>query len=298
MASSPPLASWAPWTDRAGRVSWIKLICFLGVLAPAAWMALEWRMGWLSPKPVTDLLRESGDWAVRLLVLSLAVTPLRWVTRWNKLILVRRMLGLAALFYTLLHVVLWFADLRFAWMRILVEMFLRTFLTVGLAATLVMIVLGVTSNDHYIRKLGAQRWNALHAWAYAAAVLSLVHFFMEIRLDATEASLMTGLFVLLMAFRYVRRKMSPNFITLGATAILCGVSTALIEAFYYSIATRVPIARVLKANLDFSYTVRPSWWVFAAGVVIAVLAAWRNRSAPPRTERAASGLREVTTADA
>lgn len=286
MTHATNIASWAPWADRAGRLSWLKLACFIGMLAPTVWMALEWRMGWLSPKPFTDLVRESGDWAMRILVISLAVTPLRWVTRWNKLILVRRMLGLAALFYTLLHIALWCVDLKFEWLRILTEMFVRLFLTVGLAGTLLMVALGVTSNDYYIKKLGAARWNRLHAWVYVAAVLSLVHFFMEIRLDATEAALMTGYFVLLMAFRLVRKKATPGLVSLTTTAVLCAVATALIEALYYTLSTRVPISRVLAANLDFSYTIRPAWWVLAAGLIIAGLAAWRNRVAPaPSVQR-------------
>lgn len=287
MTYARDIAPWMPWTDRAGRTNWLKLACFLALVAPAVWMALEFRMGWLSPKPWTDLVRESGDWAMRILVVSLAVTPLRWVTRWNKLVLVRRMLGLAALYYTLLHIALWCVDLKFEWLRILIEMFVRVFLTVGLAATLLMVALGVTSNDYYIRKLGAQRWNKLHAWVYTAGVLSLVHFFMEIRLDATEAALMTGLFVLLMAFRLVRRKATPGLLTLTATAVVCAVATALVEAAYYTLSTRVPVARVLWANLDFSYTVRPAWWVLAAGLLLAALAAWRNRVAPaPSVTRA------------
>ena len=104
------LTAWLPWTDRAGRTSWIKLVTFLAMLAPAVWMLTEWRMGWLSPKPVTDLVRESGDWAMRILILSLAVTPLRYVARFNRVILVRRMVGLAALFYTLAHIALWCVD--------------------------------------------------------------------------------------------------------------------------------------------------------------------------------------------
>jgi sulfoxide reductase heme-binding subunit YedZ len=258
----------------------VKLGFFLAVLAPTFWMALEWQMGWLSPKPVTDILRESGDWAMRTLVASLAVTPLRWVTRWNKLILVRRMLGLAALYYTLMHIALWCVDLKFAWMQIIVEMFVRLFLTVGLAATVLMIVLGVTSNDYSIKQLGAQRWNQLHAWTYFAAVLSLVHYFMEIRLDATEAALMTGLFVLLMAFRLLRKRLTLTLVWLSLTAVLCAVATAAIEAIYYAFSTQVSIQRVLSANFDFSYTIRPAWWVLAAGLVIAVLAEWRNRVAP------------------
>ncbi len=273
------LSSWMPWSDRAGRVSWLKLVCLLALCAPAVWMAYKWQAGLLSPKPVTDLIRETGDWAMRILVASLAVTPLRYVARFNRIILVRRMMGLAALFYTLAHIVLWCVDLRFAWVTIALELVLRLFLTIGLAATLFLVALGVTSNDVSIRALGAQRWNKLHATVYLATLLSLIHYFMEVRLDASEAALLCGFFVLLMFFRAVRKRVTPGFFNLAATAVVSGVATALIEVLYYKLSTNVTVLRVLQANLDFSYTIRPAWWVVMVGVLIAVLAELRARFA-------------------
>src|SRR5487761_1412962 len=95
------MATWLPWTDRAGRLSWLKLVVFLGCLAPGLYMLAQIQFGWLSPKPVTDLIRECGDWVIRFIVFALAVTPIRHVIRWNKLVDVRRMLGLSAMFYAL-----------------------------------------------------------------------------------------------------------------------------------------------------------------------------------------------------
>ena len=282
------LASWLPWTDRAGRTSWLKLITTLALLAPLAWMIAEWHFGWLSPRPYADLVRESGDWAMRILVLSLAVTPLRYVARFNRMILIRRMVGLAALFYTLAHIALWCADLNYEWLKLAMELVLRLFLTVGLVATLIMVALGVTSNDWSIQRLGAQRWNALHAWTYGAAALSVLHFFMEVRLDATEAALMSGFFILLMAFRLVRRRAVPGFVNLAVTALVCGLATALMEAVYYATSTSVPISRVLMANLDFTYTVRPTWWVLGTGIAVAALAHLRARFGPMPVRRGAS----------
>lgn len=271
------LSSWMPWTDRAGRLSWLKLATLLALIAPAIWMAYKFEAGLYSPKPITDLVRESGDWAIRILVLSLAVTPLRYVARLNRLIIVRRMLGLAALFYTLAHIALWCVDLRFAWMTIALELVLRLFLTVGLIGTLIMIPLALTSNDAGIKYLGAQKWNALHSWVYVATLLSLIHYFMEVRLDASEAALMCGLFVLLMAFRAVRKSFVPGFVNLAGVAVASGVATAALEALYYKLSTTVSIWRVISANLDFSYTIRPAWWVLLAGLMVAVLAEVRVR---------------------
>ena len=274
------LPQWLPWTDRAGRTSAIKLVTFIAMLAPAVWMLAEWRLGLLSPRPVTDLVRESGDWAIRILVLSLAVTPLRYVARFNRIILVRRMVGLAALFYTLLHIALWCVDLRFDWLRIAMELVLRLFLTIGLAATLILIALGVTSNDLSIRKLGAARWNRLHGFVYAATFLSLVHYFMEVRLDASEAALMCGYFILLMSFREVRKRTTPGFVNLALAAVVCAVATGLMEGLYYKLSTTVSITRVLMANFDVSYRISPALWVLGVGLAVAILAHLRARFGP------------------
>lgn len=287
MYFSESISAWLPWTDRAGRVSWLKLLFFIALIAPAFWMLAEWRLNYYSPRPLTDAIRESGDWALRILVASLAVTPLRFVARWNRLILVRRALGLAALYYTLLHIALWCVDLDYDWLHILMEMALRLFLTVGLAGALIMVALGVTSNDWGIRRLGAKNWNRLHAWTYAATALSVLHYFMESRLDVTQAVLLAGLFMLAMAFRLARKQLFAGFWPLAIAAAVSGALTAAIEAFYYRLSTNVAVERVLWANFDFTYQIRPAWFVFAAGLAIALLAMVRGWSAPPSARRGA-----------
>jgi sulfoxide reductase heme-binding subunit YedZ len=92
--------------------------------------------------------------------------------------------------------------------------------------------------------------------------------------------LLAGLFALAMAFRFARMKWGAGFWSLAIAAILCGGMTALVEAFYYRVSTGVNVARVLGANLDFSYTIRPAWWVLATGVAIALLATVRAWTAP------------------
>lgn len=260
---------WLPFTGRAGRISLLKLLVFIACLAPAAWMAWRWSAGLLSPKPVTDILRETGDWALRFLVATLAVTPLRHATRWNRIYVVRRMLGLTALFYTLAHVGFWFAHEGFRWTHLLTEAFLRTYLLIGVVATAIMAVLGVTSNGASVRRLGAARWNALHWWVYPAALASLVHYFMLIRLDATQAALLAGLCALFAGFRFLR-KMKAEFgaLDLFALAILSALATAAIEIGYYAFATGAQASRLVGAHLDFSYQVRPAWWVLAAGLAM------------------------------
>jgi sulfoxide reductase heme-binding subunit YedZ len=282
------LASLIPYTDRAGRLSWIKLAAFVACCAPAVWIAWQWGAGMLSPKPVTDVLRQTGDWSIRFLVATLAVTPLRHATRFNKIYLVRRMLGLTALFYTLAHLGFWFAHESFVWSAILRESVLRVHLVVGYVAMFIMIALGLSSNEVAIRRLGAPAWNNLHWWIYPAALASLVHYFMLIRLDATQAALMAGLCALFAGFRFVRKRIGdfgPASLVLLALAAF--VATAAIEAGYYAFATGVDAQRLLWAHLDFEYQVRPAWWVLCAGLAMAlaraiVQALERGRPRPHR----------------
>lgn len=268
---------WLPFTDRAGRVSLFKLLVFIACCAPAAWMAYRWGAGLLSPKPVTDILRETGDWALRFVVATLAVSPLRHATRWNRIYVVRRMLGLTALSYTLAHLGFWFGHEGFRWMHLLYEAFFRTYLLIGVIATAIMVVLGVASNDASIRRLGAARWNGLQWWIYPTALASLVHYFMLIRLDATHAALMAGFCTLFAGFRFLR-KMKNGFgaLHLLALAVLAGLATAAIEVGYYAFATGAQASRVIAAHWDFTYQVRPAWWVLAAGLALAAAFAARE----------------------
>ena len=271
-AAAPALSimPWLPFTDRAGRVSAFKLAVFIACCAPAAWMAYRWGAGLLSPKPVTDILRETGDWALRFLVASLAITPLRHATRWNRVYTVRRMLGLTALFYTLAHLGFWFGHENFRWLHILYEAFFRTYLVIGVIATAIMAILGITSNDASVKRLGAAGWNRLHWWVYPAALASLVHYFMLIRLDATQAALMGGLCTLFAGFRFLRKvKVDFGVLDLIALALLAALATAAIEIGYYAFATGANASRLVGAHLDFTYQVRPAWWVFAAGLFMA-----------------------------
>jgi sulfoxide reductase heme-binding subunit YedZ len=268
------LTRWLPWTDRAGRVSWLKAAVFIGCLAPAGAMVVEIVLRELSPQPVMDLIRQSGDWTIRLLVLTLAVTPLRALTRWNRLIGVRRMLGLSTLAYALLHVSLYCLDEKFVWWTIASEIALRIYLTIGFVALLGLIALGATSSDAAVRRLGSRRWAALHRLVYGVALLGLIHYFIQLRLDASQAAMMAGFAVLLMGVRLLRRgRRDPGAPQLSGLAIAAGLATAALEAGYYRIATGVDALRVLQANLDFSYSIRPAWWVFAAGLLLALLSA-------------------------
>lgn len=290
-----------PWVGRDGRWSALRLTVFVLVCAPALWMALKWNMGWLSPKPVTDILRESGDWAMRLIVAVLVVSPLRNAARWNRVIAVRRMIGLAAAFYMLVHVAFYVIDQNFIWWRIAVEIIVRLYLTIGFLALLIFLVLAATSNDAMVRRLGAARWNQLHALVYAGALLSIIHYFMQVRLKAYEPSLLSGLLVMLAAYRLTRRYRGEVSASMAALiAVFGALATALIEAGFYRFSMNAPFMRVIESNLDFSaleysWEIRPAWYALLAGLAFAAIVGgrrlrdWivsRRSFSPARTETA------------
>ena len=162
----------------------------------------------------------------------------------------------------------------------------------GTIATLGLVALGLTSNDFSIHRLGGARWNLLHSSIYATAVLSLLHEFMEVKIDSYEVSLLTGIFVLLMGMRRLRKAgLSLGFVHLLGLAAAAGLATALIEAGFYALSTGVNARLVLAANLDFSYVIRPAWWVVADGhlprrpVALLQRAAARSRTASGAAKR-------------
>jgi len=263
-----------PWYDRAGRLSLLKLTVFVGLFLPAAWLiglALTQNLG---ARPLNTAIHFAGLWMVRFLMITLAITPARKLFRWAELILVRRMLGVAAFTYGLLHLALYVVDQNLDLIRVASEIWLRIYLTIGFVALLGLLALTVTSTDGWVRRLGGKRWQALHRIVYPVAVLGLVHFFMQSKLNIFDAALMSGFFLWLMGYRlwahWGEIGSLPSLLTLGA---LAAVATALAEAGWYAVATRVPALKVLEANLGFAVGIRPAWWVLfvALGVTLAVM---------------------------
>lgn len=275
-----------PWTDRAGRFSPLKGATFAGTLLPALLLAWWWAQGLLGPRPLTEAIHETGDWAIRFLAISLAVTPLRRIAQWPKLINVRRMLGLAALSYALMHLLLYVADQKWDLAKVASEIVLRLYLTIGFAALLGLVALGSTSTDAMIRRLG-KNWNRLHRIVYAIAALAAVHFFMQTKADVFEATIVAGLMILLMIYRLAHRFSLP----LSSPAVLVGlavagaVATAAAELLWYGLATGIPVSRVLAANWHFAFQIRPMWWVLAVGLAAAALGWIRTGANEARGKR-------------
>lgn len=279
--------SLAPWRDQSGALSGLRIAALIAACLPAFWIAWQAAAGDLGPRPITAAIHQSGDWCVRLLMATLLVTPLRRIAHWPRLIVVRRIMGLGTLSYAVLHAILYVVDQKFDVVKVAGEIALRFYLTIGFVALCGLATLGATSTDAMIRRLGSDRWNRLHSLIYAIAALALMHFFIQSRLDVTQPVLMTGLFYVLMGHRLLVRRGGPQGpAALAGLALAAALATAVTEFAWYGLATGATPWRILKGNLDFSYVVRPAWWVLAAGLALAATAAVRQRPARTRTARA------------
>jgi sulfoxide reductase heme-binding subunit YedZ len=266
----------APWNERNGRFSTLKLVVFLGLFAPAAWIVYQAATGMLDPKPVTEMIHRTGDWTVRFILLSLLVTPLRRLAQWPKLIAVRRMLGVAAFAYAFAHLSLYVVDQKYNLPHVASEIVLRFYLTIGFVAWLGLAVLSATSTDAMIRRLGAQRWNRLHKVIYGIAALAIFHFYLQSKADVSEPVLMMGLYFILMLARLLQARSWPAWgIALGA-ALVAPIATALLEATWYAVVRHIGFWDVLSANIDPDMAPSASQLVALAGLVLIVVTAARN----------------------
>ena len=266
------LSRYAPWTDNRGQLSWLRLTVFVLLLLPAVRIFHDLAFGPILAEPFEAALHASGTWAVRILLISLAITPMRRIFAWNRLIGVRRMLGLAVLAYALLHLGLYAAEEQWNLAKVASEIVLRSYLTIGFAALAGFLLLGATSFDAAVRKLG-RTWNRLHSLVYLLAGLALVHFFLQSKSDVSEPTLMAGLFLLLMLYR-----LAPKFglnlanpLVLAGSALTAAAGTAGIEYAWYALATGIPADRVFWANFDVALTIRPAVWVGITGLGVAAV---------------------------
>ncbi|MDR4306377.1 ferric reductase-like transmembrane domain-containing protein [Chelatococcus sambhunathii] len=245
-----------------------------------------------SARPIYAAIHFTGDWAIRFLLLSLMVTPFRRIWHWPRLVLTRRRIGLAALAYATGHFLLYALDQEFVVSKIASEIALRIYLAIGLVGLLGLIALGATSWDGAVKRMGAENWSRLHKTAYLIAGLATLHFFMQSKLDVTEPTLMWGLFLWAMGWRWLQRKgeRAVSLAWLVGLAVAAALGTALSEALWYGLATGVNPIRVLKANFTVVLGLRPCWQVLIFGLVAAatsLIGARRRGPARPKAARAA-----------
>jgi methionine sulfoxide reductase heme-binding subunit len=189
------------FTPSPRALAGIKTVVFLLCLAPLGALGVRIAGGEVPPNPVETLTHFTGDWALRLLLVTLAVTPLRRLTGWGWLVRLRRMLGLFAFFYAALHLAVYLSlDQFFDWGAIAEDVLKRPYITLGFTAFLILVPLAVTSTRGWVRRLG-RRWQRLHRAVYAAAVLAVLHFLWLVKGDPTEPLIYALVLALLLAVR-------------------------------------------------------------------------------------------------
>lgn len=157
---------------------WAKPAAWILGLVPFAWLLTGALLGQLGPNPAEALIRSTGDWALRMLCLALAVTPVRVLAGWPALARFRRVFGLLVYCYVILHLLSYCAfDMGFEWNDIIRDIVKRPFILVGFSAFVLLTPMALTSFDRAIRSLGARRWQVLHRSVHAVAVLAVLHFF-------------------------------------------------------------------------------------------------------------------------
>jgi methionine sulfoxide reductase heme-binding subunit len=184
------------------RSRWIKIPVFLLGLAPLLWLLWLFYQDNLGPNPLETMTHFTGDWAIRLIVTTLAITPLRKLLNLPDLIRFRRMIGLFAFFYGCLHLLIYlYFDRLFVFSSILRDVAKRPFITMGMAAFVMMLPLAVTSTKGWIRRLGGRRWQALHRLVYGSAIAAVIHYYWLVKSDVRLPLLYGALVGILLLYR-------------------------------------------------------------------------------------------------
>jgi sulfoxide reductase heme-binding subunit YedZ len=180
-----------------------KPIVFIAALVPCAWLAWRAFQGDLGVNPAETLQLETGIWALRFLVVTLAVTPFRRLSGWHRVIQFRRMLGLFAFFYAFLHFLTYLVlDQYFAVDRMIADVVKRPFITMGFIAFVAMIPLAITSTRGWIRRLG-RRWLLLHRLIYLSGIAAAIHYVWKVKVAIGPPVYYATAVALLLAFRVI-----------------------------------------------------------------------------------------------
>jgi len=210
-------------TDRASRLI-AKPLVFLLCLLPVAWLAagiLGWPAASLGANPIEKIQDTLGIWGLRLLLVTLTVTPLRDWSGWARLLGFRRMLGLFAFFYLALHFLFYlFVDQSLDWRLLLEDIAKRPYITVGFTALLLLAPLAATSTKRAMRRLG-RRWQRLHRLVYPAAILGCTHFYWQVKADNREPLVYILVLAALLGWR-VHRYRSRRAASVAAEAAASG----------------------------------------------------------------------------
>lgn len=190
-------------------ISRIKAIVFLLALVPLGRLVYWGLIDQLGANPIEKVLRQTGYWTLTFLTLTMAVTPIRQWLGWIWMGRFRRMLGLFAFFYSVLHLGTYvILDQFFDWAGILKDIVKRPYITVGFTALVLMIPLAVTSTDGMLRRLGGARWKKIHRWIYVICLAGVIHFWWLVKKDISEPFLFALIYAVSLLLRALLRRKS------------------------------------------------------------------------------------------
>jgi sulfoxide reductase heme-binding subunit YedZ len=274
----------------------LRIVSLLFLFLPLFIATYDYQFaGFVSPRPVNDVIHRTGYWALIFLLTSLAITPLRRIGRFGQLLDVRRMIGVGAFVYAVVHIFLYVVDQKYDLVKVASEIVLRLYLTIGFIGLLGLLALAITSTNGMVRRLGGMRWARLHQIAYVIGLLALIHFFQQTKADIWVPTFVAGLFTwllgyrLLIKFKKARGELSPWMLL--ALAIVVAALVFVVEAIGIAIVFKASPWMVLKDSFDIDFemldTLRPGWDVLAAGLLVVIVDVVRARFAKPRRAAAA-----------
>jgi methionine sulfoxide reductase heme-binding subunit len=284
------------WRDRRGRLSGVRVAALAFLLTPVALALWSADAIWHGARPLNDVIHRAGFWMLMFLLASLAITPLRRITRFGGLIDVRRMIGVGAFVYGVAHISVYIADQMYDLAKVASEIALRVYLTIGFTALVGLAVLAATSTDAMVRRLAARRWQRLHYAVYGIGVLALIHYFQQTKADVSVPTFTAGVFGWLMGYRILARLWKGRgelpTLALAGLGVAVAALTFIAEAIGLAIKFDISPLLVLETDLDFDVDldmIRPGWLVLGAGLAVCALnfVCARVAKTKPRRQRPA-----------
>jgi methionine sulfoxide reductase heme-binding subunit len=248
----------------------LRLVTLIALCLPALHLGWRWWSGDLEPRVIVNATHNTGDWAVVLLLLSLALTPARAVFDWMPLVQIRRRIGVAAALYAGLHFTIYVVDQKWNVIVVATEIAKRFYLTIGFAALLILATLAITSTDGWQKRL-KRNWKRLHWLIYPGAVLALLHFFIQSKLKIADATYAAGLFAWLMIWRAMPAKFRTRYLGLAVLAAVATLATLAFEVGWYGLVNHIDPMRILEANIDPDLAPRPALEVLATSLGVMLL---------------------------
>lgn len=193
---------------------WAKPVVWLACLSPVALLIVKAMRNDLGANPIEYITHATGDWTLRLLLVTLAVTPLRKILNQPELIRFRRLLGLFAFFYASLHLMIWVSlDKFFDPGEMWADIVKRRFITAGMFAFALLVPLALTSTKGWIRRLGGRKWHRLHQLVYLSAIAGVVHYYWLVKSDIRLPALYGAVLLVLLAWRIINNRRTHTLAT-------------------------------------------------------------------------------------